>query len=172
MGKQNNYICKQATIEEITEKWNYEVEIHKDNLLYLLARKEFIEEAKKGTRIAYVGILDNKIICDATVIIKEEGILNEAQQKENLISTDRCYLCGLRTNKEYENKGYFSKLYNFMETDLKKKGYKELSLSVDVSKTRNLMIYFHWNYTNFIRTEIIHGKDRDYIHNYYYKKIS
>lgn len=171
MKEQNNYICKQATIEEIIKKWDYEVELHKDNLLYPFAKKEFVEEALKGTRIAYVGILNGKIICDATAIIKEEGILNEAQQKDNLISSERCFLCGLRTNKEYENQGYFSKLYNFMENDLKKKGYKELSLSVDVRETRNLMIYFHLNYTNFIRTEIIHGKDRDYIHNYYYKKL-
>lgn len=171
MKEQNNYICKQATIEEITKKWDYEVNIHKDNILYPLARKEYIEEAIKGTRISYVGILNGEIICDATVIIKEEGILNEAQQKEDIISNERCYLCGLRTNKEYENKGYFSKLYKFIENDLKEKGYKELSLSVDVKETRNLMIYFHWNYINYIRTEIVHGKSRDYVHNYYYKKL-
>ena len=169
---ENNYICRQATIDEIIKKWNYEVELHKDNLFYPFARKEFIEEAIKGTRITYIGLLNNEIICDITVILKEEGILSESQQKIDIVSNERCFLCALRTNKEYENKGYFSKLYKYVENELKEKGYKELSLSVDVSETRNLMIYFHWNYTNFIRTEIIHGKDKTYTFNYYYKKIS
>lgn len=172
MKEQNNYICKQASIDEIIKRWDYEVNLHNDNLLYPFAKKEFVEEAIKGTRIAYVGMLDNEIICDATVIIKKEGILNESQNKDNLVSDNRCFLCGLRTNKEYENKGYFSKLYKFMEEDLKRKGYTEISLSVNVEETRNLMIYFHWNYTNFIRTEIINNKDKNYIFNYYYKKIS
>lgn len=172
MESQNNYICKQASIEEITKKWDYEVKIHPENKLYPFARKEFIEEAIKGTRISYVGILNNEIICDATVIIKQEGIKNEATLTDEIIHNKRVYLCGLRTNKEYENKGYFSKLYHYMEKDLRKKGYEELSLSVDISKTRNLMIYFKWGYTNFISTQVVHGKGKDFYFNYYYKKIS
>jgi len=31
------------------------------------------------------------------------------------------YLAAFRTNKEYEGKGFFSKLYKFMENDLKEK---------------------------------------------------
>ena len=42
------------------------------------------------------------------------------QNKENLIGDKKAYLTAFRTNKEYEGEGYFSKLYKFMEKDLKK----------------------------------------------------
>ena len=41
------------------------------------------------------------------------------QNKDNLVGNNKAYLTVFRTNKEYENKGYFSKLYKFMEEDLK-----------------------------------------------------
>ena len=36
------------------------------------------------------------------------------------------YLSAFRTRKEYQGKGYFSKLYKFMEDDLKSRGYTTL----------------------------------------------
>lgn len=171
MKKQNNYICKIATIDEIREKWDYEIKLHNNNELYIAAKNEYLEEAQKGTRITYIGKLGNDIICDATIIIKEEGIKKESSKTDNLISDKRCFMCAVRTNEEYQNKGYFSKLYKYIEEDLKKRGYKEISLYVDVSETKNLLMYFHWNYINYIRTEIKYSKTREYIFNYYYKEL-
>lgn len=173
MENQDNYICKIASLDEIKKKWDYEIEIHSDNPLYLKAKEEYLKEAKKGTRIVYVGILGNEIICDVTAIIKKEGILSESRNHDDLVSDKRCFLCAFRTNKEYENKGYFSKLYKFMENDLIKKGFTEFSLSVDTSKKRNMDIYKKWNFTNFIRSEVILTTDYKYItYNYYFKKTS
>lgn len=171
MEKQNNYVCKKASLEEIKIRWDNEIKRHPNNIMYTIARQEYIDEAKKSTRITYIGLLNDNIICDATAIIKPEGIQNESQSKENLVSQTRCYLCGIRTNKEYENQGYFSRLYNYIEKDLVSRGFKEIALSVDVSKTRNLLIYFHLGYTNYIRTETITNNNSTYIFNYYYKKI-
>lgn len=170
MGKQCDYQCKIANIEEIEEKWDYEISIHGDNPLYIKAKNNYVNEVKKGTRIVYIGKLNGKIICDATAIIKEKGILNEAQSSKDLVSKKRAYLCAFRTKKKYENKGYFSKLYKFMENDLILKGYEEFTLSVDVSKTRNLIIYFKWGYINYLRTEIKYTSSRDIFFNYYLKE--
>lgn len=51
------------------------------------------------------------------------------------------YLAAFRTNKEYEGKGYFSKLFKFAENNLKERGYKELSLGVGPEVVRNMEIY-------------------------------
>lgn len=64
------------------------------------------------------------------------------------------YLVAFRTNKEYEGKGYFSKLYNFMENDLKQRGYTELSLGVGPEAVRNIEIYFHLGFRDYIKTVI------------------
>ena len=171
MKKHINYICAQATIEEIENRWKEETEKHKDIPLYIPVSKEFIEEAKKGTRITYIGKINNKIICDATVILKQEGIGKESTLKDEIINNKRVFLCAIRTDKEYENQGYFSELFHFIEKDLKKKGYTEISLSVDVKETRNLMIYFKLGFTNYINTAILYGNNKEYIFDYYYKKI-
>lgn len=62
------------------------------------------------------------------------------------------YLAAFRTNKEYEGQGYFSKLYNYVENDLKQRGYKELSLGVGPEEVRNIEIYFHLGYRTYIKT--------------------
>jgi ribosomal protein S18 acetylase RimI-like enzyme len=87
-------------------------------------------------------------------------------------------LCGFRTNKEYENQGYFSKLYKFIEQDLKSRGYKELSLGVEPKETRNVSIYKKFGFTNLIKSVIeyepINYDSEEMVGSqvdFYYKKI-
>ena len=56
-----------------------------------------------------------------------------------------------RTIDEYQGKGYFSKLFNYMVNDLKSKGYKRLTIGVEPTETKNKAIYFKWGFTNFVR---------------------
>ena len=39
-----------------------------------------------------------------------------------------------------------------MEEDLKNKGFNTLTLGVEPSEVRNIQIYFHWGYQNYIKT--------------------
>ena len=60
-------------------------------------------------------------------------------------------MTAFRTNKEYEGKGYFSKLYKFMEEDLKNKGYTLLTLGVEPKEIRNKKIYNHYGFVEYIK---------------------
>ena len=71
------------------------------------------------------------------------------------------YLAAFRTNKEYEGKGYFSKLYKFVENDLKNRGYTELSLGVGPEAVRNIEIYFHLGFRDYIKTLIEYEISKD-----------
>lgn len=71
------------------------------------------------------------------------------------------YLAAFRTNKEYEGKGYFSKLYKFVENDLKNRGYTELSLGVGPEAVRNIEIYFHLGFRDYIKTLIEYELSKD-----------
>lgn len=62
------------------------------------------------------------------------------------------YLTAFGTEKQYENKGYFSKLYKFMEQDLKNRGFEKLTLGVEPCEVRNMLIYFKWGYINYIKS--------------------
>lgn len=172
MQELDNYICKIATTDEIIEKWDYEIAIHDNDPNYIKTKNSFIEENNKGTRITYVGKLNDKIICDCSAVIKEEGIKQEALINKDLVSNKRCYVFAFRTNKGYENKGYFSTLYKFMENDLINRGFTEFSLFVEPQEIRNILIYFKWGYTNYVRLENkidVYGNDHTFL--LYYKKI-
>ena len=171
MPEQNNYICRLATLEEVENRWNNIIQKEHDKEMYNRAKEEFLQEIKNNTRMTYIGLLNNKIICDITVITKIAGIKKEAGNIQNLINEHRAFLCAIRTDKEYENKGYFSKLLKYIEQDLLIRGYTELSLAVDHSNKKNQEIYKHLGFINQITTEIKEGNGTIYTFHYLYKTI-
>ena len=138
INNESNYKCVIATEELLTKKWDIEIKKHDNSDVW----KKFKAESLRNidNRIVYMGILNNKIITEATAIISEND--TDMQNKEGLIGEGRAYLTAFRTNKKFENQGYFSKLYKFMENDLKDKGFKSLTLGVEPCETRNIQIYF------------------------------
>ncbi|MCI2042243.1 MAG: GNAT family N-acetyltransferase [Bacilli bacterium] len=115
-----------------------------------------------------MGLLNGKIITECTAIISVDDL--NMQNKDNLLGEKTAYLTPFRTNKEFENKGYFSKLYKFMENDLKQKGFTTLTLGVEPSETRNIQIYFNWVFVNYIKTSYERYSNGDEILVNYYKK--
>lgn len=112
-----NYKFIIADKELIIKKWDIEIKKHNNSDKW----KEFKEIALQNlsTRIIYMGLLNNEIITEATAIISYQD--NDIQNKDNLVGDKIAYLTGFRTNTEYEGKGYFSKLYKYIEKDLKLK---------------------------------------------------
>ena len=116
----DKYICKIATLEEMEQNWNYLTEIHPNNNAWKIYKEESIKNMKEKNTIVYYGILNGVIISEATAFIANTDDTN------NFVNESTSYLSAFRTRKEYQGKGYFSKLYKFMEDDLKKRGYTKL----------------------------------------------
>lgn len=164
-----NYECVIASKDLIIKKWNEEIKRHNNSDMW----KKFKEESLNNldTRIVYMGLLDGKIITECTAIISSNDL--NLQNKEKLVGNKRAYLTAFRTFKEFESKGYFSKLYKFMENDLKKKGFKYLTLGVEPSEVRNINIYFRWGFTNYIKSCYEYYPDGSKVLvNYYEKDLS
>lgn len=124
----DDFICKVATREELLKRWEYLINIHPDNNDWVRYKENAVRNFDNGSTISYLGLLNNNM----------------------------AYLAAFRTNKEYEGKGYFGKLYSFMESDLKQRGYSELSLGVGPETVRNIEIYFHLGFREYIKTLIEH----------------
>ena len=73
----------------------------------------------------------------------------------------------LRIEKEHEGKGHISKLVNLMERYASECRYKKLTIGVEAKETRNLAIYLHWGYKEFVHAEI----EDDSLVLYYAKNI-
>lgn len=145
----NSYKCVIADKDLIIKKWDCEIKKHNNSKLWIQFKKESLKNL--DTRIVYMGLLNGEIITEATAIVSEYDF--NMQNKDVLIGDKKAYLTAFRTNKEYENKGYFSKLYKFMENDLKKRGFKYLTLGVEPCEIRNIQIYFKWGFIKYIKTD-------------------
>ena len=63
-----NYVCKIASMEEMEQKWNYEIAQPAEKENWLAWKAEAIESARTGRSIPYYGILDGTVICEATAV--------------------------------------------------------------------------------------------------------
>lgn len=166
----DSYTCKVATRDELLKRWEYLVSIHPGNDEWIKYREKTIKNYDNGNIIPYLGFLDGEIICEATAYIKEEAFIDDISEPSGLLSDKMAYLAAFRTNKEYEGKGYFSKLYNFVENDLKKRGYSELSIGVEQNEVRNIDIYSHLGFKEYIKTVIEHNSHNEKEIILFYKK--
>lgn len=165
----DNYVCKIASLEEMNTKWNYEIEIANKKENWIIWKMENLKNMVDNKIIPYYGILDGDIICEATANIDKSIV----QNSDGLIDSNTVYLSAFRTNKEYQSKGYFSKLFKYMTKDLKQRGYKRVTLGVEPCETKNMQIYFKYGFTNFIKSDyeiypdgtktlvLYYGKDLD-----------
>ncbi len=149
-----NFICKVANKDELLKRWEYLVRIHSNNNKWVEFKENALKHYDENSTISYLGFLDNEIICEATAYIKDSAFIGDISEPSGLLSDSMAYLAAFRTNKEYEGQGYFSKLYNFVENDLKERGYTELSLGVGPEAVRNIEIYFHLGFRDYIKTLI------------------
>ena len=140
----DGFICKIANLHEMNIKWDYEISISNNKSNWKIWKFENIERFKKGQIIPYYGLLNSKIICEATAILDS----NIIQNSKDLVGNGAIYLSGFRTNKEYRGKGYFSKLFKYMINDLKEKGYTKAIVGVEPKELINKEIYNHFNLEN------------------------
>ena len=161
------YICKIASLEEISRKWDYEIEKHKGDNAWVVWKKDFVNGVKNKKRICYYGILDDCIISEGTAILSKDQV----QNSDGLVGETTAYLCAFRTVEEHQGKGYFSKLYKFMENDLKNRGYKMLTLGVEPCEEKNKKIYSSYGFTTFVKSAYEEYPQNKKIQVDYYCKI-
>lgn len=173
-----NFVCRIASREDVLKRWEYLIQIHSDNNIWVVFRDNTIKHFDEESMIPYYGFLNGKIICEATAYVKPSAFIGDISDPTGLYSDHMAYLAAFRTDKEYEGKGYFSKLYHYLENDLKERGYTELSLGVGPEAVRNIEIYFHLGYREYIKTTIEHDPPKnefdipkDEFVNFYKKKI-
>ena len=162
----SRFICKIASIEEMHEKWDYEIQKNIDDSAWPIWKEEAIVHAKSGQSIVYYGILDGKIITEATAVLDSHIV----QNGEGLADAKTAYLSAFRTVEEYQGQGFFSKLFAFMIQDLKARGYEKVTLGVEPCEIENMQIYFHYGFTEYIKMGTEAYPNGEQIEVLYYQK--
>ena len=164
----NDFFCKIPTIEEMERKWNYQIatssETNRANWIFW--KKEAILHYQKGDSISYYGILNDEIICEATAMLNPDVV----QNSKDLVDDVTAYLCAFRTIPDQQGQGYFSKLFCYMIDDLKERGFTKVTLGVEPNEQKNLEIYQHYGFTEYIKRGIEQYPDGTTIQVDYYAK--
>ena len=167
--------CKIATVEDMHKKWDYEINRHPGDNRWKIWKDIAIHNMQKGNRICFYGFYDGEIVAEATAIVSK---LDSGLERPDLIKENGAYLEAFRVNANHQGKGYFSVLYKFMENFLKEKGFTNLVVGVEPSEVRNIQIYFHYGFTEFLfwdksiyPPEKEGEKGEEVMVNYYLKRI-
>ncbi len=144
----DSYICKVAELEDISKKYDYEIDKATDDKNnWIIWKASAIDRYNKGQTITYIGLLNNEIICECTAAVDPSIV----QNSDGLVNDKTAYLFAFRTNEEYQGQGYFSKLFKFMIEDLKSKGYEKVTLGVEPEELKNKAIYSKYGFTEHIK---------------------
>ena len=165
----NSYVCKIASLEDIQKKYDYEIaKATNDKSNWIQWKEKTIERFHKGFIISYMGFLEDEIICECTAAIDPSVV----QNSDGLVDDKTAYLFAFRTNEEYQNQGYFSKLFHFMIEDLKARGYEKVTLGVEPEELKNKEIYQKYGFTEHIKNAQEKYPDGTIINvEYYCKKL-
>ena len=93
---------------------------------------------------------------------------SSVKQTQPLQWQNHCKPKCIKNRKKFEGKGYISKLVKFAEQYCKQIGIKFLTIGVEALESRNLSIYLHWGYTNFVCYEVDLQEDNALV--LYYQK--
>ena len=147
----DGYTFKIATPEEISKQFDYWIEVdpdEKENWTKWKAQE--VQNAIDGKIIAYYGSLNGNTISEAYARISSSGF----KDPEGIVEEGKiAYLFAFRTKREYEGKHYFSRLFDFMLSDLKKRGYTKVTLAVEPEEEKNISIYKHKGFNDLVKSD-------------------
>jgi GNAT superfamily N-acetyltransferase len=150
----SSVVYKIADRRDMERRWDYLVNIHPGKSIWTTFRDNALKQFDEGNIVTYMCILDGEPISELSAYMNERPFEGDISDPSGLMSDSCIYLAAFRTNREYQGMGYFSKLFSFACDDLRNKGYSELSLGVGPDNIKAMEIYFHFGFTEYIKTLI------------------
>ena len=132
-----------ATIEELEDWWNKRISKDPKNNSWVVWKNNFVEENKSGKRKTFFAFNNKKYIGQGTLLFESEDKVMIGNKKAEVIK--------LEIIKEERAKGIATKIFNTLKDYTKSVGIKTLTIGVEPCEIRNMQIYFHWGFTNYLQ---------------------
>ena len=163
-------IYRLATLEDLNNVWDKDIDNNQNDSRYIRWKKEYIDYNLNDEAKTFVAVNGNEVIAQITLILKTnvKAIIN----KEKLCDGKSiCNMNAFRCDKEYEGNGHISKLVKLAEKYAKDIGYTYITIGSEARETRNLSIYFHFGYNEFLMSEIDDSEEDSPLVLYYGKSL-
>ena len=139
----NEIEVRLATIEEVEDWWNKKISKSPKDMAYKKWKENFVEGNKNGLRKTFFAFENGKYIGQGTLLLESDDKVLTGKGKAEIIK--------LELLPKYRGKGIATKIYQKTESFAKKQKIKMLTIGVEPCEVRNMQIYFHWGFTQFLQ---------------------
>ena len=145
-----------ANLEELEQLWNYNISQNPEDPRYLRWKEQFIRDNASGAAATIVISINGECVGEGTLLlspdcraIRGRTCLCDGKNVANINA--------LRIQKACEGQGHISALMTAIEQYAASLGIRTLTIGVEAAETRNLGIYLHWGFDQFLMHEIEDG---------------
>lgn len=155
-----------ATVKDLDKIWDKDISDNNGDERYIRWKEQYIEYNKSCKGTTFVVVNNDEPIGQITILFSPE--CSAVRGKPMLCNgTNIANMNAFRIEKKYEGQGHISKLVKMAEIYAKEKGVSYLTIGCEAKESRNLAIYLHFGYTEFITSMV---EDNELIL-YYGKRI-
>ncbi|MBO7526519.1 MAG: GNAT family N-acetyltransferase [Clostridia bacterium] len=153
------FVYRKATFDDLNKIWDNDIKENDNEVKWVLWKEQYIKYNKTGMATTFVVLYDNNPIGQITILFSTEcsAVLNRSNLCDGRTTAN---MNAFRIKKEYEGQGHISKLVKMAEEYAKQKGIEYLTIGCEAKESRNLSIYLHFGYTQFVDSFI---EDNDLI---------
>lgn len=151
------FTCETASPEKLKEIWDYNIAVNSDDPRWIRWGREAMDDNLSGRTQTFLVHKDNTPVGEGTLIFDPacSAIRGRTDLADGITTAN---VNALRIQKPYENQGHISAMMKLMEQYARDHGFTRITIGVEAKEARNLAIYLHWGYTDFIRHEIEDGE--------------
>ena len=143
------FIYRQATKDDLNKIWTKDVQKHVGQECWVRWKEQYMSYNEDGKATTFVVLDDDEPVGQITVLFSPEC---SAVKDRPLLcdGVSRANMNAFRIEKKYEGQGHISKLVKIAEKYAKSKGISYLTIGSEAKESRNLAIYLHFGYTEFV----------------------
>lgn len=150
--EETSMLCRKATPEDLEKAWAISIARHPDNPRWSEWREEYLRINKTGAGASFVVLEDEIPVAEGTLLFSPDcSAIRGRTALADGVSTAN--LNALRIRPEYEGQGHVSAMIRKMEAYAAQMGIRTLTIGVEAREARNLAIYLHWGYTQFVMSQ-------------------
>lgn len=148
---------RKATPDDLERIWNMNIADNAGDDRWKRWKGEYIAYNQSSKATTFVVVCDGEPVGEGTLLFSADckAVSNRPMLADQCTTAN---INALRIRNEYEGKGYISTLVRMIERYAAEKGYTRLTIGVEAKETRNLAIYLHWGYTEFVMSEVDEGE--------------
>lgn len=145
-----------ASAEELESIWEKEIAEHPDDERYRSRRDIYTSLNKSGRGVTFVVTADGVPVGQGTLLLSPDcPAINGRLTLADNISVGN--INALYIDREYRGEGHISTLIRRIELHARALKLHALTIGVEADKPRNISIYFHWGYTNYVTCDTDNG---------------